>query len=77
LQTAVTKHCCPAAEKSLPFAKAAEAGTTVDVAASTEDAHPIMYMLACVSIQNAGQLRATEGTSTTEITGGPFLGVSR
>jgi hypothetical protein len=57
--TNVTKHCCPA-ETPSP-SQPAKAGTAVSVAATTEDAYPIMYMLACVSTQSAGQLRATEG----------------
>jgi hypothetical protein len=56
-----TKHCCPAVQQSFPPSDPAKAGTTVSVAATTEDAYPIMYMLACVSTQSAGQLRATEG----------------
>jgi hypothetical protein len=59
--TNVTKHCCAAVEQTLPPSQPAKVGATVSVAATTEDAYPIMYLLACVSTQSAGQLRATEG----------------
>jgi hypothetical protein len=59
-----TKHCCASTTTSGQPSDPAKTGiTVVDVAASTGDTYPLMYMLACVSTKSAGALRVAEGHS--------------
>jgi hypothetical protein len=58
----ITKHCCASnGATHSPPSDPAKVGTAVNVAASTGDTYPLMYMLACVSTQSAGALRVAEG----------------